>query len=408
MRYLATSLAVLLLSCPALFGQSQPPSANTRATVQTIRELRAIGLPAPERNIYAPPFRVPALLRQLNEQLGQMILEVLDGTKGHVPIDLEGQILERLEAAGWRAVPTTEWNAYGELIHVQQEPANAEERGVLAVSTMLWIPCGAGPDSNLYVFRRKGDRWELALDVDLDVPSGQSEDDSDLKYALSPDESDGRWYVITARMRSDCSSRPGGVRLTAMRQGHSPREPLVLIDRTESLATDFEPSHELRAESDWFSLTVGMVRKLDHEPGVRIFRYAVGGNKVRRIQPIALDPADFLDEWTELPWSEAEEWTDQADGPTLRVWHERLRAIPEDSAEFRFVQPCRRVELDSSWMVGLWIDRKLNPSFPTETLYFLVGKRLGTFYVDHVYTVRPPGCPGNTRPIIRGRKLPSW
>jgi hypothetical protein len=162
-------------------------------------------------------------------------------------------------------------------------------------------------------------------------------------------------------------------------------------------------------EPGWFALTWGGSRKLDGEPGVFISRFEIHPDRVLRIPPLALVPEDFLDQWIQLPWNEAKRWVESTKELDLSRWHEKLGTLSKDSAEINFVQPCPRKQSGvDTWLVGLWMDSRLNPSFKDENLYVTVRKQLGAFYVDSIDSTRPEGCPGNTRPPLRDLKLPLW
>jgi hypothetical protein len=79
-------------------------------TVQTIPELRAIGLPDFESGQASPPARIPGLLRQLNQQLRELITDTLND-RSRQGVASEGEITTELDAAGWDELPGQKWNA---------------------------------------------------------------------------------------------------------------------------------------------------------------------------------------------------------------------------------------------------------------------------------------------------------
>jgi hypothetical protein len=83
----ASSLVALLLACSTAAAQQVSPRA--REVVQTIRELRTIGLPNAEEIGSGPPPKVPGLLRQLNHQLKVLITkEHPAGCHGDTPVQM--------------------------------------------------------------------------------------------------------------------------------------------------------------------------------------------------------------------------------------------------------------------------------------------------------------------------------
>ena len=169
----------------------------------------------------------------------------------------------------------------------------------------------------------------------------------------------------------------------------------------------FQPPFRLEVQDDWFAVTKGKKRKLDGEPGVSIARYQVIGDETTRMQPLALTPEDFLDEWVQLDWSEAAHSSSQSSD--LPKWHSILNALAYDSTEIEFLQPCREQgRADKVWLAGMWIDQTLNPNSENERLYIVVSERHHAFFVDSVNKTRPPGCPGRARPLLTSWELPKW
>ena len=377
--------------------------------MHTIRELRAIGLPNFETGQNGPPAKVPGLLRKLNGQLKTLITDTLND-RSRAGVASEREIIAELQAAGWKEIPRYKWNAYGEISQIRFDAKPGYEPGILVVSTQLWVPCGStDPDTAIYVFQGSAREWKLVLATDADFdPSGEDLQNG-LQYELSPPDAKGSWYLAIAQAPPECgpTPMPASLRYKILRAGRSPDEPRILLDRRESLNEKFQPPFRLEVDDDWFAVTKGKERKLDGEPGVSIARFQVIGDEMTRIQPLALTPEDFLDEWVQLDWSEAAHSSSQASD--LPMWHSRLSALAYDSTEIEFVQPCREPgSADKVWLAGLWIDQELNPTVENERLYVVVSERHHAFFVASVNTTRPPGCPGKALPSLTNWELPQW
>lgn len=226
---------------------------------------------------------------------------------------------------------------------------------------------------------------------------------------MSAQDADGSWYLAIAHAPPSCGPVPtaASLRYKILRPGRSPDEPRILLDRREPLNEKFQPSFRLEVEDDWFAVTEGKVRKLDGEPGVSIARYQVIGDGTTRMQPLALTPEDFLDEWVQLDWSDVAHSSSRSSD--ISKWHSILNALAFDSAEFEFVHPCREQgDADKVWLAALWIDQKLNPNSKIERLYIVVSEKHHAFFVDSVNTTRPAGRPGKARPLLTSWELPKW
>jgi hypothetical protein len=318
----------------------------------------------------------------------------------------EKEIFAQLRAAGWEEIPSNKWNAYGEINRIVFS-GSAEEPGVLVVSTQLWLPCGsADPDTAIYVFHGSVRDWKLVLSTDADfMPSGDN--GVGMQYRISPPDAKGGWYLAIAQTPPACGPVPADLRYKILRPGPSAAEPRILMNHREPLNTKFSPPFRLETEDDWFAVTRGKQRKLDGEPGVSITRYQITGDQIVRIQPLALTPDDFLDEWVQLGWSEASRWSgSQTD---LSTWHSKLQALDSDSTEFEFVQPCpQEPRADKQWLAGLWIDQKLNPASAEKRVFIVLREQNHSFFVDSIGTTRPAGCPGKARRIGVSLELPEW
>src|SRR6185312_12800072 len=49
--------------------------------------------------------------------------------------------------------------------------------------------------------------------------------------------------------------------------------------------------------------------------------FLINGDQVRRVDPVALSPRDFVDEWLTRDWKESARWSAS---PALRRWQGRL------------------------------------------------------------------------------------
>ena len=384
-------------------------SPRAQEAVHTIRELRAIGLPNFEAAQNGPPARVPALLRELNGQLRTLITDTLND-RSHSGVASEREIIAELQAAGWKEIPSYKWNAYGEISQIRFDIRTGYDPGILVVSTQLWVPCGStDPDTAIYVFEGRAREWKLVLATDADFDTTGKGEENGMQYQLSPPDANGSWYLAIAEAPPACgpTPEPASLQYKILRRSRSPDEPRILLDRREPLNEKFQPPFRLEVEDGWFAVTKGKERKLDGEPGVSIARYQVSGDEIARMQPLALTPEDFLDEWVQLDWSEAVHSSSQSSD--LPKWHSILNALAYDSTEIEFVQPCREQgKADKVWLAGLWIDQELNPNSENERLYIVVSESHNAFFVDSISTTRPPGCPGKARPILTNWELPKW
>lgn len=400
--------ATLLLACTDLNAQSV--SRPARRAVQTIQKLRAIDAPSSPDLDAGPPSKVPYLLRQLNQELKALIIEDLnDQTQNTMPN--EEEILDRLRAAGWQELPSNKWTAYGEIRKIKFDLNADQASPLLVVSTQLWLPCGSkDPDSEIYVFRGMSRRWELVLSTDSDFDPARGEDERGLQYGISPRDSRGRWFLAVAQLPPSCGGDGNVLHYKVLRPGVSADNPTVLITQREVIDTGFTPPFRLDVQDDWFAVTEGKERVLGSGTGVRILRYAVDNDKVRRIPPLAVYPEDFLDEWAQLAWDDARQWVNESSESSLKKWHTKLTNVGKDSSEIEMVRHCSGSgESDGTWLVELAVDSRSDPSMEDKQVYVQVEKKNNVFSVNNVQENRPAGCAGEVLPALREQsELPIW
>jgi hypothetical protein len=96
-----------------------------------------------------------------------------------------------------------------------------------------------------------------------------------------------------------------------------------------------------------------------------IRHYVIDQDRARRIDPVALSPRDFVDEWLRTPWNESADWSGS---PALHQWHQKLDA-DFISGEFSSTMHCQSSDL---WQVTL-TPQNAKKNFEDEPrVYFLV------------------------------------
>jgi hypothetical protein len=157
---------------------------------------------------------------------------------------------------------------------------------MLAVVATLAIRCGS--DSMLLLYRREDGAWREAM-VRRAAPyrevSGGWED---LRFAVSPADGDGRWFVATASTTPWCSSAWQGLPFELARPGPAPDRPDIVFRGKTTVYLGNEDDIELRADAAAFELRhIGASLDPAIHSRRHVRRYAVEGDRVRRVQPVA-------------------------------------------------------------------------------------------------------------------------
>ncbi len=130
------------------------------------------------------------------------------------------------------------------------------------------------------------------------------------EYFVLPQPS-GKWLVAAAHGTPWCSSRFSAFAVDLIQpvRDKAPQQTLQHLDygysRDEGVVPKIRP--------DGFELRM-QVNSLDLDLLTRrgIYRFQLIDNRLERIQPIAINGRDFVDEWLQVPWANAKRWSDPA------------------------------------------------------------------------------------------------
>ena len=247
----------------------------------------------------APTAVEPAALAAAMAQRGDASLDTAPGDADRPPTDRHGTLLTY------------------EVSRVGAHP------DMLAVVATLGIKCGS--DSMLILYRRTPTGWREAMvrrsEPYREVKGGWQ----DLRFAVSPADAQGKWFVATLSTTPWCSSAWQGMPYELARPGPSPDRPRVFFRGKGTIYLGEESDLVLKVERDAFELRHDG-SSLDPDVLIRrhVRRYSVSGETVRRVQPVAETVRDFADEWIDSPWAEAKDWSGR--DPALAAAHSSLKA----------------------------------------------------------------------------------
>lgn len=298
---------------------------------------------------------------------------------------ISGDLRHRLQGAGI-AGPNRESPA------VQLEISRpAEYPATLLLRIGISIPYGVDEAAYLYEWRRGSWKRVFASERNQD-DFGQSINE----LAFSPASPHEDHLIFTLQEPVSSAGCLPGVRYQLQRIG-------AKIDHTVSLLEGLavmdicDHGHSLKMESNGFLLEFEGAAL---EAGFRrthVLHYKVNGTAALRVSPVALQAQDFVHEWLERSWEEAENWSESVARGSLYDAHEELRnAEGYVNGEYVFVQHCQD---PGRWQVA--VDFK-----EYGTQYFLV--REGAQYEFQMLDVsadRQEGCPGES---FRTDEMPTF
>jgi hypothetical protein len=250
------------------------------------------------------------------------------------------------------------------------------------VVATLGIKCGT--DSMLMLYRREAGRWRELMVRRSEPYSEVKGGWGDLRFAVSPADAQGRWFVATVSTTPWCTSAWQGMPYQLARPGPTPERPRVFFRSKGTIYLGDESDLSLKAERDAVEIRHAG-GSLDPDILIRrhVRRYSVAGESVRRVQPVAESVRDFADEWIDSPWVEAKD--SSGSDPALAAAHSALQAARYTSlGGFASVRACgggaTQVELGGQEGAGWFL--------------LVRGGAAGPWTMERVARRAAPGCTG--------------
>ena len=198
----------------------------------------------------------------------------------------------------------------------------------LILQTGVGIECGF--DESAYAYEWIGDRWRRFWQSEQD-------DYEEKKYlpqrlqdvlisstAHRPNGDKSTHLVLTLGVEPWCESNWHDIYMRMWRT-KAEMEPKLLLDEREWAFIEAPilgtvGQNDVLAEYDVSLSGIGVGRR-------QVRHYAVDKERVERVDPIALGPRDFADEWLTRPWAESIRWTEPGKQAALARWHRTGNSI---------------------------------------------------------------------------------
>lgn len=354
----AKHLCLWSLALPLAAACNQPAIQQSAATVRAIQK-DMLALPVVDSEPRVSPSASQGILK-LKDSIARLAGAYMSCQQQPTP----AQIVHGLTALVPPG-PSPE-NKFGSPLSFE-----ASQTGrLIGVTATFGVNCGM--DTILLIFAPRENSWQQVLRWQSPPYKEVSGAFWSLKYQISPPDLSGNWFVLTSRVMPWCSSTWSSIEYAILRPG-----PKVLLKRTESMWWGGEDFGTLSVTANSAEL-VYTDRSIDggvhSRPHIR--HYEISGDTVKRTQPVAESPRDFVDEWIVSPWTEARDWS----APGLEPFHARAK---KTASEFISIQTC-----PDAVQIGVTdIESEKIP------LYFRVTGQT-TFKMQSVRTTPDPACSG--------------
>lgn len=261
----------------------------------------------------------------------------------------------------------------------------SEDANKVLVTTDVTVPCGVYSFAYLYDYST-GSRRQI-----LEDRPTREHDESVNSIRVSPPGTHAGQLIVVFRSAVQCGSSWG--RLSYHLATWSPSENVArrALDAEHDIWFGAEHPYQARLAADDLLLEFrswsfdGRMSDRAH-----VLHYHLSNGLFLRVDPVALRPQDFVDEWLTRPWSEMA--SRSSDAAKLERWHQRL-ASDHPSPYINVVQRCPQSGL---WQIGVSFSKKHDE----ETVFwFLVQSRPGYHFLMKIVGLeRQPGCPGEASP----------
>jgi hypothetical protein len=220
----------------------------------------------------------------------------------------------------------------------------------LQMSTDVGIPCGA--DRSIYLYEWRGDRWNRRFALEANEGSRANYGPQNfVEIQISPVDARGARLILATGYPPACMSVWQTLYIRLFRVGATQT---LLLEQTptanqgEDYSARLEPNGAL-VKFDGFGIDASYLIR------PHVLHYQLDHGKVQRIEPIALSPRDFVEEWLTRPWNEISVWSE----PQLAEWHKKLHKDPV-SGVYDAVRGCRN---PGQWQISIDFDDKTTSYF---------------------------------------------
>ena len=188
---------------------------------------------------------------------------------------------------------------------------------------------------------------------------------------ISPYNKGNDYVLLTLGLQSGCSSGWHDIYFRAFRLGPDPlAAPLVEGDESAYIAVDRPIEGSVTRDDVLVEYTIRSIDAGVHSREA-VRHYRIDGDQVRRTDPLALSPRDFVDEWLTHDWRAAAFWSESANRASARDWHKKLH---KDFVAGEFIYPTTHcADAPDVWQVGVdFSDPPTAPDAEPKGTYFLV------------------------------------
>jgi len=267
-----------------------------------------------------------------------------------------------------------------------------ENPRLLGVTANFSIECGG--DTVLLIFSRSAESWKEVLRWQKRPYATVAGGTLAFDYGISPPDDAGQWFLVTHDVAPWCSSTWSDIRYSVLRPTPDPDRPKSLFSGSDFMWWGNEDFGTLAVQKGAFDLRF---HSASIDAGVHnrvwIRHYSVIGDAIRRIQPVAVSPRDFVDEWIVSPWRQAAQWSSNSAIAELRQAHDewsRRKKTDINLLEYYSVHRC--AEIPGRYQVE--VAEETGPKFETARSFYFQVRGNGDYTMLRVSDKSDAKCSG--------------
>jgi hypothetical protein len=409
-RHLAVAfLAALVSALPPGASAQVQPSLNSCSTpgltsaAEQVEAARKTLLSLPLRGTDVSPDAQQSIT-SIKQALTTFIRSYMGCVSSNPdPADIEKNLLQLVHGFEFK-VPTgqvinndqlpPDFDKYGFELYFRVRVTNAPR--LVSITANFSIECGH--DTVLLIFAPEGNSWKESLHWQTEPYKTVGGGTMAFDYAISPLDDAGRWYVVVHTISPWCSSTWSDIRYAAFRPTADPLNPQKLLSNSAFMWWGSDDYGKAVADRDEFDLRF---HSSSVDGGVHnrvwIRHYRILGNSAKRVQPVAVSPRDFVDEWLISPWSESVAWSSNSSAGLLRQAHQMMSSHEKSNSGLLEYQSVYRCSGKDSYQVE--VTEETGKNFDIEHSYYFHIAGDGPFTMTRV-TQKPDGtCAGTHWPL---------
>lgn len=276
-----------------------------------------------------------------------------------------------------------DWSQLGFLNPIQLRSV----RGFLVLKTGFGIECGF--DESAYIFSWSDEGWRRVWHTEQNTYTEKEyKPQAIVDVVISRYSKTNNYVVLTLGTQPWCTSSWRNVYYRAFRIGPDANAG-PLVDGEELGYLVDPPMHgsvtrdEILVEFRVASLDAGVHNR------AAVRHYRIDSDQAKRIDPLALSPRDFVEEWLMSDWREAAHWSESNERGIMRDAHQK-----KSKSFSEFVYPTMHCPATPDlWQVGIDFEANVGRPPSPETTYYLVRWRPPyRFSMVNVGNHPWPGC----------------